>query len=103
VAVVTFHGTEDFNVPYETAPPAVEEWVRYNRCPTEAESVRVGIQVTREAYFGCEGQPVVFYTLEGGGHTWPGAEDDAGGVGPTNHEIDASEVIWEFFRNVRRE
>jgi len=102
VAVVTFHGTDDFNVPYDSAPGAVAEWARYNGCPSEPETVRVGAEVVREAYFGCDGQPVVFYTLEGAGHTWPGAEDNAGGAGPTNHEISASELIWEFFRYVRR-
>lgn len=103
VAVITFHGTDDYNVPYETAPLAVAEWVRHNGCPEIPDRERVADNVIRESYFGCEGAPVVFYTLEGGGHTWPGAEDDDGGVGPTNREIRASELIWEFFRNVRRD
>ena len=36
------------------------------------------------------------YVIEGGGHTWPDAEDYAGGAGPTTHEINASDLIWEF-------
>lgn len=102
VAVITFHGTDDYNVPYDPIPGIVAAWVSYNGCPVTPESDRIGESVLREAYFGCEGQPVVFYTIEGGGHTWPGAEDDAGGVGVTNHEINASELIWEFFKNVRK-
>ncbi|MEO8540479.1 MAG: PHB depolymerase family esterase [bacterium] len=102
VAVITFHGTDDYNVPYDTAPEAVAEWARYNGCPEEPEVERVAEQVTRESYFGCEGAPVVFYTIEGGGHTWPGAADDAGGVGATNHEISASELIWDLFGRIRR-
>lgn len=102
VAVIAFHGTEDYNVPYESAPEAVREWARYNRCPDTPETERTGEFVVRESYFGCEGAPVVFYTLEGGGHTWPGAEDDTGGIGPTSHEIRASDLLGEFFRNVRR-
>ncbi len=103
IAVITFHGTDDFNVPYEPIPGNVAAWVSYNGCPEMPESERIGDSVVREAYFGCQGQPVVFYTIEGGGHTWPGAEDDSGGIGPTNHEIDASELIWDFFKNVRRD
>ncbi|MGE3073244.1 MAG: PHB depolymerase family esterase [Dehalococcoidia bacterium] len=102
MAVITFHGTDDYNVPYDAIPGNVAAWVSYNGCPVMPESDRIGESVLREAYFGCEGQPVVFYTIEGGGHTWPGAEDNAGGVGVTNHEINASELIWEFFKNVRK-
>ena len=102
VAVITFHGTDDYNVPYDTAPEAVAEWAKYNGCPSEPETERVGEQVVLESYFGCDGAPVLFYTLEGGGHTWPGAPDDSGGVGPTNHEINASELIWDLFGRIRR-
>ncbi len=102
VAVITFHGTADYNVPYESAPEAVIEWARYNGCPEEPETERVGEKVVRISYFGCEGAPVVFYTLEDGGHTWPGAVDESGGIGPTNHEIDASALIWDLFGRIRR-
>lgn len=42
--------------------------------------------------------PIVFYIIEGGGHTWPGTPDvmDAKQFGPTNLDINASEKIWEF-------
>lgn len=103
VAVITFHGTDDYNVPYDTAPEAVAEWARYNGCPEEPEVEWVSESIRREAYFGCDGAPVVFYTIEGGGHTWPGAEDDAGGVGFTTHEISASELIWDLFERIKRE
>lgn len=103
VAVITFHGTDDYNVPYETAPEAVVEWARYNGCPDTPEVDWITTGVRRDAYFGCDGAPVIFYTLEGGGHTWPGAADDSGGVGPTNHDISASELIWDLFGRIRRE
>jgi polyhydroxybutyrate depolymerase len=103
VAVITFHGTDDFNVPYFDTPDAVASWAIYNGCPEEPEHERIGEHVDVESYFGCSGQPVVFYTLEEGGHTWPGAPDDSGGAGPTNHEINASELIWDFFERVRRQ
>lgn len=100
VAVVSFHGTEDWNVPFEFTPPAMADWAAHNGCDLGAgiEVVQVSERVTRESFLGCGSAPVVLYVVDGGGHTWPGAEDNAGGAGPTTHEINASELIWEFFR-----
>ena len=60
----------------------------------------VAPDVVRRAYTGCAGDAaVVLYTIRGGGHTWPG-----GGplpewfVGTTSSSIDASSLMWEFFR-----
>jgi polyhydroxybutyrate depolymerase len=102
VAVITFHGTDDYNVPYEGIPGTVAAWVTHNGCPEIPETDRIGESVLLESYFGCDEQPVVFYTLEGAGHTWPGAEEGAGGAGVTNHEINASELIWDFFKKVSK-
>ena len=100
VAVVSFHGTDDFNVPFEFTPPAMADWAAHNGCDLSAgiAVIQLSDHVTRESFAGCGAAPVVLYVVDGGGHTWPGAEDDAGGVGPTTHEINASELIWEFFR-----
>ena len=50
-------------------------------------------------YTNCdENADVIFYTVAGGGHSWPG-----GGklpkaiVGHMTEDIDASAVMWEFF------
>ena len=37
---------------------------------------------------------VVFYEIEGGGHSWPGSSLL---IDPTNKDINASREIWEFF------
>ena len=37
---------------------------------------------------------VVHYRIIGGGHTWPGAPVN---IGITNHDFNASGVIWNFF------
>jgi polyhydroxybutyrate depolymerase len=98
--VLAFNGTDDFNVPFETAEPAMADWAQRNQCAAADPSTsRVSDHVTRESYAGCGGNDVVLYVIDGGGHTWPGAEDDAphGGVGATTHEISASELIWQFF------
>ncbi len=51
-------------------------------------------------YSGCaQGADVDFYTIDGGGHSWPGGEPmPEWGVGHTTQDIDATRVMWEFFR-----
>ncbi|MEO6398479.1 MAG: PHB depolymerase family esterase [Tepidiformaceae bacterium] len=95
--VIAFHGTEDYNVPFDTARPALADWAAHNGCSQEQDFAPVSDHVSVESYRDCTGADVLLYVVEGGGHTWPGAEDDAGGAGPTTHEINASELIWAFF------
>lgn len=98
MALITFHGTNDFNVPFESAPPAVGEWSAHNGCAAIPVDESLSDAIERLTYSSCTaGADVVFYVIHGGGHTWPGADDEAGGVGPTTHEIAASELIWAFF------
>lgn len=97
VPVISFHGTDDYNVPFEETPPAMEGWAEHNGCSTGSDSKEITEHVTRQAYGGCRGADVVLYVVDGGGHTWPGADETLGGVGFTTHEISASELIWQFF------
>jgi len=108
VPAVVFHGTADPIVPFAGGPshafdipfPAITQWVdelaRRNGCGA-AEELREGSEVLVIRYSGCDAD-VVFYTIEGGGHAWPG-----GGwlppsiVGYTTQEIDATRLMWEFF------
>jgi polyhydroxybutyrate depolymerase len=102
VPVVGFHGTDDRLIPYEgqgiLIMPAEEwaaAWASRNGCsPTPAVTYQ-GSEVTHETWSGCQaGADVVFYTIEGGGHGWPGSP---GGAGVTTNEINATNVIWDFF------
>lgn len=98
VPVVAFHGTADENVLFDWAPAAVEAWATTNGCSLTAQTTPISEHVELVAYHGCtSGADVAFYIINGGGHTWPGAADDSGGVGPTTHEISASEIAWQFF------
>jgi polyhydroxybutyrate depolymerase len=52
--------------------------------------------VTKSIYSPCnENVEVILYTINGGGHTWPGAPIDIGG---TNYDIEASVEIWNFLK-----
>jgi polyhydroxybutyrate depolymerase len=110
VAVMTMHGTRDRIVPFGggktggggallSAEKTAEVWRDLNRCSArKSEMLRKG-QVTCESYQGCAA-PVILCTVRGAGHTWPGGHQYAPRllVGTTNRDIDASEVIWEFFQ-----
>jgi polyhydroxybutyrate depolymerase len=47
---------------------------------------------------------VVVYTIEGGGHTWPGGVQylPVSLVGRTSANLDATETIWAFFSRHHR-
>jgi polyhydroxybutyrate depolymerase len=61
--------------------------------------------VRRAVYPGCRGTEVVLYTVDRGGHTWPGGPQylPQAVVGRVNRDIDASAVIWDFFKRQARE
>jgi polyhydroxybutyrate depolymerase len=113
VPMIAFHGTADHFTPYDGGPswiardyrfPSIPAWTanwgRRNRCqPTPAQSV-VAPAVTRIEYLNCAGDAaVVLYRVQGGGHTWPGGPPlPEWFVGPTTRSINATSLMWAFFR-----
>jgi len=112
VPMIAFHGTADRMAPYNggaswvapesfpNIPAWTAKWARRNRCAPDPVESAVAADVIRREYTNCtEGAAVVFYTIRGGGHSWPG-----GGplpewfVGPTSRSIDATSQMWSFFR-----
>jgi polyhydroxybutyrate depolymerase len=64
----------------------------------EPDRVRDGTRVRLTAYAGCrDGRAVELYTVQGGGHTWPGGPPVGRSVGRVSREIDATALIWGFF------
>jgi polyhydroxybutyrate depolymerase len=119
VPMIAFHGTADPIVPYQGGPlgdpfnpvkpiyPPVRDWTakwaRRNRCGLDpVESVAV-THVTRLEYTDCaEDATVVLYTIQGGGHTWPGGKPlPEWRVGSNSNNIDATRQMWAFFRDHR--
>jgi polyhydroxybutyrate depolymerase len=118
VPMIAFHGTADDDTPYEggrsgkswilpmrfpSIPLVTAAWASRNHCtPTPVES-RVAPDVTRREYAQCTSNaPAVLYTIQGGGHTWPGGDASylpKWFVGTTTQSIDASSIMWEFFKN----
>ena len=111
VPIIVFHGTDDAIVPYAggiVSPlhftlPAIPDWVtgwaRHNGCTDQPLELPTTGEVSGIRYASCnQNADVVFYTIHGGGHAWPG-----GGllpkmiVGHTTQDIDATRIMWEFF------
>jgi polyhydroxybutyrate depolymerase len=63
----------------------------------------VAADVRRREYVGCAHDAgVVFYTVDGGGHTWPGGPPFPQWLlGKTTQNIDASREMWAFFSRYR--
>jgi polyhydroxybutyrate depolymerase len=123
VSVIQMNGTQDSLVPYGggrvavpgggrilSAEAAVERWLELNSCGRRAAIALLpdsasddGARTRRSVYSGCRGgAEVVFYRIEGGGHTWPGSRMPVRVLGRTTRDFDASQVIWEFFSNHAR-
>ncbi len=117
VPVMIIHGTKDpvikfeggtIGLPYVTivtlpVRDLVNYWVGYDGCSatpatSELPDAHDGTKVDIEQYSNSEGAQVIFYIVEGGGHTWPGGNPTLGGMGTVSKTFNASQVIWQFFK-----
>jgi polyhydroxybutyrate depolymerase len=91
---------------------SVEFWVKNNRCSVKPvvneepdRDPKDGTRVIKKEYRnGIEGTEVILYYIEGGGHTWPGGFQylPVWIIGKTSRDINATEVIWSFFKKHSR-
>jgi polyhydroxybutyrate depolymerase len=122
VPVLHIHGTADNLVPFEGPNSTVASIVKFrsveetiavcvkrNGCATEAKTTELPMprdkyKITRRAYEGCkDGAEVILYVVDGGGHTWPGRAFGGGILGAYTLNMQANEVIWDFFRRHKLE
>jgi len=122
IPVLEIDGTADPIVPYNggeitlaglkrgqvlSAPATAAFWAKNAGCsPDPATSTLPpiatsdGTTVTSTTYSGCSSHAsVVLYTIQGGGHAWPGGPQylPALLIGPASRELDASDTIIQFF------
>jgi len=126
VPIMAFHGTADPVVDYQgtsgagsswlerlgltrrpfaflPAPQWTADWAARNGCSPSPnpESIPATGDASGVRYTGCDaGVEVLFYTIEDGGHTWPGGRPIPL-VGKTSRDVDASETMWQFFARYR--
>ncbi|MEA2238737.1 MAG: polyhydroxybutyrate depolymerase [Thermoanaerobaculia bacterium] len=112
VPMIDFHGTADPMAPYKGGSSWVSDvpfpdvsvfaakWARRNSCASTPIESTVAADVTRREYTNCaDNASVVLYTIHGGGHTWPGGPPlPEWFCGRTSHSIDATSLMWSFFR-----
>jgi polyhydroxybutyrate depolymerase len=80
------------------APDATANWADHDGCAPAFTDERLGTEVRKRTWTGCQpGGEIVFYIIDGGGHTWPGSIP-IDSLGKTTKQIDASATIWDFFQ-----
>lgn len=116
ISILAFHGTEDPSFPwggegiYLSVSSTVSGWAGINGCVGEPTTEWLpdteddGTRVWTETYQNCdENSEVLFYGIEGGGHTWPGVTGFPPSLGQTSQDISINqELISFFFRQQRR-
>lgn len=107
VSVVAIHSMLDEQVAYDgghgektrsarediSVNGSIDFWIQNNNCNTIPEIQEIGnitIKTYKEGNLGTE---VVLYTINNGGHYWPGSNNDP------YQEISAVEIIWDFFKD----
>ena len=109
VPVIAFHGRDDPVVFYNGfGPPGqVHEayftidtpipqwaggWADRDGCSFPAQTIAADTPLLGQAWGGClGGADVVLYTVEGGGHGWPGSPGEPAG------DFSTGQMIWDFF------
>jgi polyhydroxybutyrate depolymerase len=104
VPVLAIHGTADTVDPYRghgqsywtySVARAALDWARQDDCRTHPSVRRLKPDIEVTEYRGCVGNAVVeLYSLEGGGHGWPGGTTHS--AANRSSALDADAVIWSF-------
>lgn len=114
VSVIIIMGTEDPIVPFEgiesffmSAEATAAFWVEINGITSEPQVKYLDpikdddpTRIKRTAWTeGLDDTAVILYTVEGGGHTWPGGHQyfPEEFIGLTSQQLDGSAAIWKDF------
>jgi polyhydroxybutyrate depolymerase len=78
-----------------------QEWARMLNCAPQVVTAPSPGGVHEAIYDHCaQGSEVIFYTIDGMGHVWPGGINRLPErfVGKPTDKLNATDVIWQFFR-----
>jgi polyhydroxybutyrate depolymerase len=111
VSVIALHGLLDESVPYNgghgnntrndridlSVNESISFWVEHNECNINPDrNVSDSGNIVIDYYLNGENKSdVAIVTVMNGGHAWFGSDKDL----TENQEINATEVIWEFFES----
>lgn len=105
--IVTYNGGKMFGRRIYSQEQIIKKWVKLNKCNTKPivkiipDTAHDGTSIVKEEYDNPNnGLKVVGYTINNGGHTWPGGWQYMPKfiVGKTTHNLNACETIWDFFK-----
>jgi len=127
VSVLLIHGTDDPLVPWDggnvhlfaieggrmlSVTQTIEFWVRRDECTPQISKTYLPdidetdeTRVWKEEYANAkDGARVVLYGIDGGGHSWPSGIVNLPQwiIGRTNRDINACDIIWEFFKDAKK-
>jgi polyhydroxybutyrate depolymerase len=118
VPILMIDGTADPVVPYNgrlsynsghfllSAKDSVKAWAKMDGCGDKPQKSDIppkgsnGLQTRIDTYAECkDGAEAILYSVEKGGHAWPGGEQYMPEeiIGRTSDDFDATAVIWKFF------
>jgi polyhydroxybutyrate depolymerase len=89
-------GTGRSGVKTDSVLTSISSWVAHNGDLPDPIETQVINQAVMTRWSG-GGADVVLWTLNDGGHTWPGGNFTRIFNGPTNEDISASQEMWDFF------
>ena len=84
--------------------PSIDQatyWAKANGCREPKKSQTNASTVLEWSDCSCC-SPVVFHTVAGNGHAWPGGQPGRAGADQPSRSFDASEAMWMFFKAQRR-
>jgi len=120
VSLISFHGLEDDDVPYEgglsrhrggtrtywSVEKSIDFWVEQDGCSREVKEEYLSDgRVHLKSWVDCMNHTGVWlYLIKGWGHVWPGKYFTATlAEGDALRNFDAAETIWRHFKSIRRE
>ena len=84
---------------FTSVPETVSRWVKRDRCDNSAQRVLDKDGAYCDLYTGCmDNSSVQLCATEEGGHSWPGGNKPRSKSGQPGDAINATDVIWEFFK-----
>jgi len=123
ITFVLFHGTADPISPYNGGPNGLsgaqtfsaqqtaQFWAQSDGCPGNPVVTSLPDKLsdgttntdTEQSWSDCnQNTTVTFYTIQGGGHAWPGGMARKTRFGPISQNINASQIIWQTLHQSKR-
>ncbi|MFD0749086.1 alpha/beta hydrolase family esterase [Mucilaginibacter calamicampi] len=109
--IISYNGGKLFGRKMFSHRDIIEKWVKMNDCYPEPlvseirDNAGDGTKIFKQEYVNkVNGLKVISYTIENGGHTWPGGRQYFPKfiIGKTTHNLNACQTIWDFFKTCTR-